>query len=256
MNTSKFLKVTKLYLSRNAPMILSCVGAIGVGITAVVTAKATVKAVCIINEAECSKKETLTKGEAFAVAAPAYIPAVLIGSATIVCIFGANVLNRKHQAALTSAYILLDSTFKDYKAKVAELYGTDANKKVRAEIVKDKCKDIEQHIVRSDETLLFYEEHYGKIFERTFAEVQDAEYRLNRKLAMDGEASLNDFFQLLGLNEMEVGDALGWSQEGICDFFNPPWIDFEHELVRLDDGMECYIINILVAPVTGYDLPF
>ena len=70
---------------------------------------------------------------------------------------------------------------------------------------------------------------------------------------MDGEASLNDFFELLGLNEMKIGDALGWSQECICDFYNPAWIDFEHELVTMEDGMECYIINILVSPMIDYN---
>ena len=46
---------------------------------------------------------------------------------SIVCIFGANVLNKKWQASIASAYALLDSLYKDYKNKVKELYGDDAN---------------------------------------------------------------------------------------------------------------------------------
>lgn len=255
MNTEKLLSATRLYLKRNAPTILSCAGAVGVVLTAITAANASLKAMYNVDEVEWGERRTLNKKEAFLVAAPAYIPTVLVGSATIACIFGANLLNQRQQSALVSAYMLLDTAFKDYKAKTAQLYGEDADQKIRSEIVKDKYKDAPV-VVRSDETMLFYEEHYGHIFERTMLEVQDAEYQLNRKLAKDGEVSLNDFYRFLGLNENEIGDALGWSQECICDFYTPAWIDFEHELVTLDDGMECYIINILVSPVAGYDVPF
>lgn len=261
MKGTQLLTHVAKYLERHSPVILSGIGAVGVITTATMAVKATPKALEIINEASIDKTHQtgenteLTKAEVVKVAWKCYIPAVVTGTATIACIFGANVLNRRQQAALTSAYIFLNRTYKDYKAKVTELYGEGADRNVRSEIVKDKCKQVD---IRDcvGETLLFYEEHYGKFFQRTMLEVQDAEYQLNRKLAKEGEASLNDFFELLGLDESEIGDALGWSQETICDFYNPSWIDFEHELVTMDDGMECYIINILVEPTAGYDCPF
>lgn len=243
-------------MSKNMPTILTIAGSVGVVLTAVTTANATVKAVCLVNEAECQKKDTLTKKEVFVTTAPSYIPPILVGSATIACVVASNLLNKRQQASLASAYMLLDTTFRDYKKKVVEMYGENADKDVKAELLKERYKEQGVVKIRTDETLLFYIDQYGQIFERTFAEVQDAEYRLNRKLAMDGEASVNDFFELLGLDTNKVGACLGWDQEGVCDFFMPPWIDFEHQLVRMEDGMECFIINFVTEPTPGYAAPF
>lgn len=253
MTGKKLIQQSALYLKKHSPTILTVIGSIGVVATSILTAKATIKATELLNEAEIDKRDELTFLETISVAGPSYIPAVLTGTATIVCIFGSNVLSMRQQAALTTAYMLLHNTLQNYKQKTMALYGEDANKKIQSAIVKEKSPLVSDLGVRSDKDILvFYEEHYGKFFERSMLEIQEAEYGLNRKLAMEGEATLNDFFELLGLPEQEIGDALGWSQESICDYLNPPWIDFEHYLTELDDGLECYIINILEEPKVNY----
>lgn len=83
--------------------------------TAVMAVKATPKALRLIEEAEKEKGKKLTKTETVKVAWTPYIPTVLVGASTIACIFGANVLNKRRQAALMSAYALLDSSYKEYK---------------------------------------------------------------------------------------------------------------------------------------------
>lgn len=256
MKTSRFVRQCGLFLKKNMPTMLTIAGSVGVFLTAVTTANATIKATCLVNEAECQKKDALTKKEVFVTTATSYIPPVLIGSATIACIVASNVLNKHQQASLMGAYMLLDTAFRDYKKKVTEMYGEHADEDVQGELLKDRYKEGRVVKIRTDETLLFYIDHYGQIFERTFAEVQDAEYQLNRKLAVDGEASVNDFLKLLGLEPNKACASLGWDQEGICDFFIPPWIDFEHQLVRMDDGMECYIIQFATEPMVGYACPF
>lgn len=52
---------SKIYLKRNSSTVLTAIGAVGVLITSIMTAKATVKAFEIINEEECEKKRELTK---------------------------------------------------------------------------------------------------------------------------------------------------------------------------------------------------
>lgn len=257
MNVSKFLE-------KYSPTILTCIGAVGVVATAVTAVRATPKAIELLEDtrhqkwedAHCptqyAKDYELTPVEMVQAAWKPYVPSVLIGAATITCLFGANGLNKRQQAIMTSAYIFLDQSYKNYRAKVIEMLGADTDKDVQKEIVKDKVKETDILPPRSDETLLFYEEHYGELFERTMLEVQDAEYQLNRKLAIDGEVTLNDFFRFLGLDERKVGDALGWSCETICDCNHPAWIDFEHELVETDDGMECRFITMVDPPVADF----
>lgn len=257
MEGKRILQQTALYLKHQSPTILTCIGAAGVVLTAVTAAKATPKVICLLNEAEVEKREKLTKVETLIIAAPAYIPSALIGAATIACIFGANVLNQKHQAALTSAYMLLERSYKNYKNKVIELFGEETDKKIRTEIVKDGVGDTKFEERTGSDICIFYEPHYGSLFERSMLEVQHAEYLLNKKLMTEGEVCLNDFMRLLGLPKINGGEELGWSLEANCAWFGFSWIDFEHELVELtDDGLECYIIHISEDPTIGYNVPF
>lgn len=240
------MNVMKL-VQKNSSTILTCIGAVGVIATAVLTGRATVKAVRIVDESETHSKKEIVK-----TVWKEYIPAAGIGITTIACIFGANTLNKRQQAALMSAYALLDQTYKEYKSKVKEVLGEEAEQKVEDAIAEEKVPDI----CPSDGKLLFYEPNYGQGFERTMLEVQDAEYRLNQKFAVEGEASLNDFFELLGLNKTDTGDLIGWSQETAWDNYNYTWIEFEHEPKKTEDGREYYQINMPFPPTFGYFVPF
>ena len=240
------MNVMKL-VQKNSSTILTCIGAVGVIATAVLTGRATVKAVRIVDESETHSKKEIVK-----TVWKEYIPAAGIGITTIACIFGANTLNKRQQAALMSAYALLDQTYKEYKSKVKEVLGEEAEQKVEDAIAEEKVPDI----CPSDGKLLFYEPNYGQGFERTMLEVQDAEYRLNQKFAVEGEASLNDFFELLGLNKTDTGDLIGWSQETAWDNYNYTWIEFEHELKKTEGGREYYQINMPFPPTFGFFVPF
>lgn len=149
--------------SNIASTILTCVGAAGVIGTAILTAKATPKAMKICenlrNEREANLEEEPTKLDYAKAAWKCYIPAIIAGASTITCIFGANVLNMKAQASLASAYALLDSSYKEYQKKVTELYGEDASNKVKDEIVREKYisegVDGSPELMHDDESLFF-----------------------------------------------------------------------------------------------------
>lgn len=128
------------FLKRHSSTILTVMGAIGVGATAVIAVKDTPKALRILEEAEQEKGEELTVKEKIITAGPVYIPAIAVGVSTITCIFGANALNKRNQAALMSAYALLDQSYKDYKRKVSDIYGEDADKKIIEEVAKEELE--------------------------------------------------------------------------------------------------------------------
>lgn len=248
-------------LDRYSPTILTCMGAIGVVATAVTAVRATPKAMklCEALRLDCVNdyQEEPRTIDYVKEAWKCYIPSTAIGLATIACIFCANGLNKRQQAALTSAYIFLDQSYKEYRKKVNELYGDNSDREIRKEIAIEKSKEVDLEPPSDYDKRLFYEPYFGQAFERTMLEVLDAEYKLNQKLAMDGKVSLNDFFELLGLSKTSTGKFIGWSQENSFDFYNYTWIEFEHELVRSEeDGTEYYVINMPFPPVYGFDTPF
>lgn len=251
---------SKLYLKQHSSTILTCIGAAGVVATSLLTAKATIKAFEIVNEEECEKKRDLTKKEIVAVAAPAYIPAIIMGASTIACIFGANILNKKQQALLSSAYALANSSFKEYKNKLKELYGEETHNKIIDSIAAEKTKDV--HVNASylfsecdsslenddSEPMLFYDEYSGRYFETTTERVLSAEYHLNRNYTLRGYATLNEFYEFLGLEPTEYGEILGWSPMDESMY----WIEFNHRKVILGDDLQCYILEMPFEPREEY----
>lgn len=246
----------KDFVKRNSSTILTCVGAVGVVATAVMAVKATPKAMSLIEKAEAEKGEKLTKLETVKVAGPSFIPTVLTGAATIACIFGSNVINKHQQASLMSAYALLDSSYKEYKNKVDELYGEEAGKTVRAEIAKDKYAG--DDIVLENDEELFYDFYSGTYFESTKERVLQAEYETNRALYVNGAVSLNEYYEFLGLDPKPEYEDLGWSCGQIEEMYWHNWIEFDHEETVLDEdhngdaGLVCTIIHMPLPPYIDY----
>lgn len=243
----KLLHKSGLCIRKYSPVALSCVASAGVVVTAIAAAKATPRAVALVY-ADSRKKHdgdpyAYTKKEAFIAAWKCYIPAVAFGASTIACIMGANALNRRQQAALTSAYALVQSSYKEYKDKLKELYGEEAHNAIIDSIANDFGEGMEPEVSRT-----FYDSFSQRYFESTIEKVIQAEYHLNRNFMFAGVIPLNDFYEFLGLEKTELGDAVGWSN---CngDIY---WIDFNHHRLTLDDGMEIYVIDMVFEPTAEW----
>ena len=237
-------------LRRNAPTILTVIAGVGVVATSVSAVAVTPKALQLLEHAEAEKGEDLTTVEKIKVAGPVYIPSVLLGVSTIACVFGANALNKQQQAALASAYALVDNSYKEYKKKVKEMYGEEADEYVRKELAKDQYAD--DGIVWEDGTKLFYDEYSKRYFESTMEEVLRAEYNLNRQLVTCSGAYLNEWYEFLGIPEITAGKEVGWSTGILESHYWASWIEFDHTKVDMEDGMECTIISFRYEPVIDF----
>lgn len=242
---------TKGFVARKSPTILTCIGAVGVVGTAVMTAKATTKANLILEQAKIEKGEDLTVLEKVDVALPVYIPTILAGAATITCIFGANVLNQRKQASLVSAYGLLDRSYKEYRKKVEDYYGEGSDEEIVEEIAKDHYE--QNPVVVNEGETLFYDEYSKQYFKATKTRVSEAKYFLNRDLTLRDYAYLNEYYDYLGLEEVEGGWSLGWSVGACMDMYWQPWVDFGHSTTTLDDGTECVVIRMLMEPIADFE---
>lgn len=161
--------------SSHMSTFLTVLGTVGVIATSIAAVKATPKAIRIIEE-EKKQKEELTNKEAIKVAWKCYIPAIAIGMSTIVCIFGANMLNKRQQASLISAYALLSNSYSKFKKKTNELYGEEAEHKIISEIAKDEYLDNdypreEDSELFNDDECLFYDFVSQQYFSATMDEV-------------------------------------------------------------------------------------
>ncbi len=250
------LRSSQKFYKKHASTILTIAGGIGLVTTAVTAVKATPKAMALLEQAEKEKGEDLTTIEKINVAGPSYIPSVLIGAGSLVCIFGANVLNKRRQAALVSAYTLVDSSFKQYKHKLKEIYGEETHQEIVNAIAIEKAEEIKVSGAYFCETcdltvseacgdpVLFYEEYSNRYFEATIEQVINAEYHVNRNYALRGFVYLNELYEFLGLETTDYGSVMGWAPTDDGEY----WVEFNHRKVILDDGLECYILEMPFEP--------
>ena len=241
---------TGAYLKHNAPTILSGIGVVGVVTTTVMAVKATPKALDILEYREEEKGAELTKFEKVIATAPIYFPTVLMGTATISCILGANALNKYQQAMLTSAYAYLNTSYSGYKDKVKAIFGEDGERKVREEIAKDRYT--KRTVQDFDGIKTFYDQFSGRYFESTLYDLQNSMYCLNRFYALQGTASLNDFYKYLNLPPTEYGEVIGWSAAQDWECFGYSWINVRWEQIEMPDGLECYALSFDIDPSEDY----
>lgn len=248
---------SNLFFKKNSATILTVVAAAGVITTSVLSAKAGVKASRVLANKEKEKGEKLTFEETISAVWTIYIPPIVAGVSTVACVFGANVLNQRQQASLASAYALIDSSYKEYKVKLKELYGEEAHNNIIDAIAAKKREDVyisagglesayNQEIESDTEPRLFYDEYSGRYFESTIEKVLLAEYHLNRNYILRGFARLNDFYEFLGLEQTDYDEAVGWD---ICSEIY--WIDFNHRKTLIgddNDSFECYVIEMPYYP--------
>lgn len=250
----------RLFVKRNASTILTCLGGVGVVATTITAVKATPKALRLIEEAEQKKGEELTKWEKIKTTTMTYLPSIGLGITTIVCIFGSQILNKKQQAALMSAYALVDQSYKDYRRKLKELYGEEVDQEVREAIAIEKADDIgvrggylgtncdlalEEN---NGKPQVFYDEHSGRYFESTIEQVLTAEYHLNRNYILRGYSYLNEFYEFLGIEETDYGSVLGWAPNDDGMY----WIDFNHRKLESEEGKDVYIIEMPFEPTYDF----
>lgn len=245
----------KNFIKRNGATILTCIGGVGLVATVVTAVKATPKALIKLDEAEKEKGEPLTKLEIVKTVGPVYIPTVAIGIGTLVCMFGANVMNKKQQASLVSAYAVIDSSYKEYQKKLKELYGEEAHQEIVDAIAAEKAENIRAKTPgfvgysslcvddQCGETRLFYIDYEQRFFETTLEQVISAEYHLNRNYSKRGYSILNELYDFLGLEPTEYGSEVGWCSYDEYTF----WIEFNHRQTEIN-GRKCIVIEMPYGP--------
>lgn len=235
----------KKFLKKYSATILTAIGIVGAVSSVVLAIKATPNAEKDIAKEETKQTRPLTNIEKVKVCWKEYIPTMLCLTGTITCIAGANILNKKQQASLISAYAFLSNQFKEYKKIVTKLYGDDAQEKIRAEIMREKA-------MPEENTELFYDEFSERYFDADRRDVKNAEYEFNRYLSIMGYASLNDYYDFIGLEPIAGGDDIGWSIATGCIYQGYSWVSFKQDLVKLEDGLECITISMPFEPSADF----
>ena len=245
----KKIKINNFF-RQNSPTILTVIGSIGVGITAVMSARDTVKAIKRINYQRGYQMKEFNTKEKIKLAAPCYIPTALSAVSTILCICGANKLNKNMQKSLTSAYILLDQSYKEYKKSVKEVYGKEGEEEIARHTAERKAEEsqLTEPEIPGD---IFFDNFSLQFFTSTLEKVRDAEKQANEILRTQGYISLRTMYSLLGENVIGTDNLLGWSI-GAGKVYDYEKMELEVTVMPREDGRVKYIVDFVSTPTEDY----
>lgn len=232
----------------NSPAILTAAAVVGVVATAVLVAKVSPKAHLDIANEQSERTDEVTVVEKVQLTYKYYIPAVAVGTATIACIIGANTISTKRSTALASAVGLSEYAFKEYRNKVVEQLGENKELKVHDAVMKDVVDrnpvSDNQVIITGNGRSLFLDNFTERYIETDMESVRRAVNDINEQIFGSDSASLNDFYNLLGVKGSKVGDELGWTQANK--------LDVRYSTTLTDDGRPCVVIDYRKEPIRNY----
>lgn len=151
-----------------------------------------------------------------------YWPAVTLSAASIACIVGAHGIMKKRNAALVVAYNALEKTFTEYRGRVEEQLGKDAegdiHKGFRQEEVTDEetgKKKVVTHVSPEgiSQYARFFDElsqYWSKTPEYNLAFLRAQQNYANDLLQARGHVLLNDVYDSLGIPRTQAGAVVGW----------------------------------------------
>lgn len=249
---AQLMRVAKTSITKHSPEILTGIGIAGMITTTVLAVKATPKAIRLIEEAKEEKGEDLTKAETIKTCWKAYIPAAATCVASTACLIGASSVSIRRNAMLATAYKLSETAFSEYKEKVVETIGDEKEKVVREKVSEERIKKnpiTKNEIIMTDYgDTQFYETLSGRYFKSDIEQIKKVVNYLNKDMLQDmfGTISLNEFYDELELERIDLGDELGWRvDKGLIE------IDFTSKIA--DNGKPCIVLDYINAPYYGFD---
>lgn len=256
MNMENLFKNAKTMLSNHSPEILTGLGIAGMITTTILAVKATPKALDLIAEAEDKKfdnghGESLTKIEVVKAAWKPYIPSAITGATSIACLIGASSVHAKRNAALATAYNLTATAFNEFKNATIETVGDKKEQLIRNKVAEEQInkEPVNQSaiIVSGNGTTRCFDTITKRRFISDIESIKRVVNELNRRM-VNGEdyISLNEFYSEIGLDDVSIGDELGWNvARGLID------VSFSAQLDT--DGTPCIVIDYSVTPKRGFN---
>lgn len=250
-NLKDLMNSAQAGLSKHSPIILTSVGIAGMIGTTIMAVKATPKAVQLIEDRkiELGYVDKLPPIDMLKTTWKCYLPAAITGVTSVACILKGNSINTRRNAALLTAYNLSSTALSEYKEKVVETLGEKKEKAIVDAIAKDK---IEKNPIVNNEVVvtergstLCYDAVFGRYFMSDIDSIMEAEIELNRRIITNMYASLNEFYDEIGLPPVDMGEELGWNiDDGKIKIVRSP--------AMASDNRPCIAIHYNVAPKRDY----
>lgn len=301
-NLSRTFGKMGLKLKKHSPEIMVIGGVIGVVGSTVLACKATTKLSGILEESKGNvdqikdyvegngysekyseedyrKDLAITYTQTAVKVAKIYAPAVILGTLSITSILAGHNITRKRNLALSAAYVAIDKSFKEYRARVVERFGEKLDKELRYNIKQGESEEIVRNDEGGEEVVKSTTEYadpntyseYARFFddgclgwtkdpEANLTFLKQQQNYANDKLKRKGFLFLNDVYSMLGIQPTKAGQIVGWIYDeknpigdnfvdfGIYDINRPKNRDFVNgyeRVILLDFNVDGNILDMI-----------
>lgn len=152
-----------------------------------------------------------------------YAPSILLGAASIAALSKSHNLLQERNLALTAAYAAVDRAFNQYRERVIERYGEDADREIRYEseeidVIDDETGKLVSTVRATDAPGSAYARFYDEISSRNWSPdpdinllfLRNVQTYCNDHLKARGHVFLNEVYDELGLSHTKAGAVVGW----------------------------------------------
>ena len=252
VDLAQIARGVRLKLSEHSPEILMGIGVASMITTTILAVKTTPKAVQLLEEAKDELgTDELKPVEVVKATWKCYIPAAVSGVFGVACLVGANSVHVQRNAALATMYKISETALTEYRDKVVETIGEKKETAIREKVAEKRIEESpvskNEVYVTSKGTTLCFDGWSGRYFESCIEEIKKAENTINKRMLhqIGGCASLNEFYDEIGLERVEVGDMIGWNVDNL--------VDIHIGATLADDGRPCVTIIHNTRPIYEYD---
>lgn len=151
-----------------------------------------------------------------------YAPAIIVGGLSIAALTRSHRILTERNAALTAAYIALEQGFDQYRARVVEKYGEEADRNMRYGTRVEEITDDKGRTKKVTRAALTESSIYAKWFdsnssswnhsgaEYNYIFLKNQQRYMNDLLRARGHVMLNDVYDELGIERTTAGAVVGW----------------------------------------------
>lgn len=157
-----------------------------------------------------------------------YGPAVVMGSLSIYCLLSSHRIMKDRNESLAAAYTTVYTAFKQYRDRVTEKLGAEAEKEIRYAVEKKKVEEVttdedgKQKKLKKTIDIVTMPSGYARFFDECSREwvkdpymnltfLRGKQAMLNNKLQSCGFVFLNEVYRELDMGEpSQEGQVVGW----------------------------------------------
>lgn len=223
-------------LSKHGTSLLTGIGIISCGVAVIETYKATenikakfaevekdIEYACKYEQAEPPTKPQKVVMQVKKVA-PVAAPPVIWFTFGSICIISAQRANNKKITALTTAYELSETARREYMKTVRDKLGDKKAKEIDDDYYHEQAQKnmpagpSDRNIcVTGHGDQLYFDEGSGRFFRASPQWLEKCKVDISHDIFVNNWASVNDFYYILGIPDIEFGNGYGWNSSHDLD---------------------------------------